>query len=104
MGSAVARDAHQLAYRGILLAVEYEGRQHAESTVQWNKDIRRRTRLEGLGWRFILVTAEGVYDRPEETLHDIKHALRSRGIATTRSKPSTEWRREFVGVRVAGDR
>lgn len=91
----------ELAYRGILLAIEYEGRQHAESTKQWNKDIRRRTRLEALGWRFILVTAEGVFDRPEETVNDIRNALRDRGQSTTRCRPSVEWRREFVGGRIA---
>ena len=91
----------ELAYRGILLAIEYEGRQHAESTQQWNSDIRRRTRLEALGWRFILVTAEGVFDRPEETLDDIRNALRDRGMATTRRKPSVEWRQEFAGRRIA---
>ncbi len=92
----------ELAYRGIMLAIEYEGRQHAESTQQWNKDIRRRTRLEALGWRFILVTAEGVFARPEETLTDITNALRDRGLTTTRRRPSVEWRREFVGGRSAG--
>lgn len=91
----------ELAYRGILLAIEYEGRQHAESAQQWNKDIRRRTRLEALGWRFILVTAEGVFDRPEETLEDVRNALRDRGMAATRRKPSVEWRREFVRSRIA---
>lgn len=91
----------ELAYGGILLAIEYEGRQHATSTEQWNKDIRRRTRLEALGWRFILVTAEGVFMRPEETLNDIRDALRDRGLATTRRPPSVEWRQEFTVDRVA---
>jgi hypothetical protein len=91
----------ELAYRGILLAIEYEGRQHAENPVQWNKDIRRRTRLEALGWRFILVTAEGVFDRPEETLEDIRNALRDRGLATRRRRPSVEWRQSFGGSRTA---
>jgi hypothetical protein len=86
-----------LGYPAILLAIEYEGRQHAESTKQWNADIRRRTRLEAMGWRFILVTAEGIFNRPEETLQDIKDALRDRGVATTRRRPSVEWYREFVG-------
>ena len=86
-----------LCYPGILLAIEYEGRQHAENTQQWNSDIRRRTKLEAMGWRFILVTAEGVFGRPEETVRDIKDAMRNRGMATTRRRPSVEWHREFVG-------
>ena len=50
----------------------------------------------------MLVTAEGVFARPEETLTDITNALRDRGLATTRRRPSVEWRREFVGGRSAG--
>lgn len=88
-------------YLAILLAIEYEGRQHAESVEQWNKDIRRRTRLEAMGWRFILVTAEGIYDHPEETLNDIKNALRDRGVRTTARRPPVEWYREFVGEPIA---
>ncbi|MDN5761380.1 MAG: hypothetical protein L0H41_03545 [Microlunatus sp.] len=48
-------------------------------------------------WRFILVTAEEVFDHPEETLADIKGALRDRGVSTTTRRPSVEWCREFVG-------
>ena len=40
-----------LAYLGLLIAIEYDGRQHAENTTQWNKDIRRREDLENRGWR-----------------------------------------------------
>ena len=84
-------------YESIKLAIEYEGRQHATDTKQWSRDIQRRTRLEAQGWRFILVTAEGIFDRPEETLADIKAALRDRGVAVTSRRPSVEWYREFVG-------
>jgi len=86
-----------LSYVGILLAVEYEGRQHAESARQWNSDIRRRTELEAMGWRILLVTAEGIYQHPERTVRDIKNALRDRGVRTTTRRPSVEWYREFVG-------
>ena len=85
-----------LSYVGILLAIEYEGRQHAESASQWNSDIRRRTKLEAMGWRIVLVTAEGIFQYPEETLRDIKNALRDRGVRTTTRRPSVEWYREFV--------
>jgi len=34
-----------LAYLGLLIAVEYDGRQHAANTAQWNKGIRRREDL-----------------------------------------------------------
>ena len=90
-----------LCYSALLLAIEYEGRQHAENSTQWNSDIRRRTRLEAKGWRLVLVTAEGIYEDPEETVRDIKDALRARGASVSRRRPSVEWYREFVNARTA---
>ena len=90
-----------LCYFALLLAIEYEGRQHAENSAQWNSDIRRRTRLEAKGWRLVLVTAEGIYQHPEQTVRDIKDALRDRGVSVTRRATSVEWYREFVNARTA---
>lgn len=90
-----------LCYSALLLAIEYEGRQHAENSTQWNSDIRRRTRLEAQGWRLILVTAEGIFEHPEQTVRDIKDALRDRGVSVTKRAPSVEWNREFVNARKA---
>lgn len=39
-----------LCYRGLLIGIEYDGRQHAENSAQWKRDIRRREELENLGW------------------------------------------------------
>jgi len=86
-----------LAYVGLLIAIEYDGRQHAENTRQWNKDIRRREDLENRGWRVIVVTAEGVYGAPEETLERIRRILRDRGESVGRRRPSVEWYRCFPG-------
>lgn len=91
----------ELYYTSIKLAIEYEGRQHAQSIKQWNGDIRRRTELEAMGWRFILVTAEGLFEYPGETVEIIKNALRDRGMSATRRRPPVEWQREFVGEPVA---
>ena len=86
-----------LAYRGLMVAVEYDGRQHAESTAQWNKDIRRREDLENRGWRVVVVTAEGIYGNPEETLERIRRVLRDRGGSAGRRRPPVEWHRCFSG-------
>lgn len=86
-----------LAYLGLLIAIEYDGRQHAENTTQWNKDIRRREDLENRGWRVIVVTAEGVYGDPEETLERVRRVLRDRGESAGRRRPSVEWHRCFPG-------
>ena len=86
-----------LAYLGLLIAVEYDGRQHAANTAQWNKGIRRREDLENRGWRVIVVTAEGVYASPEETLERVRRILRDRGESAGRRRPSVEWHRCFPG-------
>lgn len=86
-----------LAYLGLMIAVEYDGRQHAENTTRWNKDIRRREDLENQGWRFVIVTAEGVFAAPEETLERIRRILRDRGESAGRRRPSVEWHRCFPG-------
>lgn len=39
------------------IAIEYDGRQHGLSLAQRERDIRRRERMERLGWVFIVVTA-----------------------------------------------
>ena len=39
------------------IAIEYDGRQHGLSLAQRERDVRRRERMERLGWVFIIVTA-----------------------------------------------
>ena len=68
-----------LSYPELRLAVEYDGRQHAEDDRQWQRDLRRREDLDELGWRIIVVTATGLFRRPEHTLMRIRKALASRG-------------------------
>jgi very-short-patch-repair endonuclease len=48
-GGWIARP--DLVYRLLKLALEYDGRQHAEDSRQWAKDIRRRELLDAAGWR-----------------------------------------------------
>jgi hypothetical protein len=72
----VARpDLIYLAYRVI---VEYDGLHHFESQAQRSHDIKRRERLEALGWRVIVITADGMR-RPHEVVWRIYRALRDRG-------------------------
>lgn len=86
-----------LCYLALLLAIEYEGRQHAEDPAQWRSDIRRREQLESEGWRFILITAEDVYQQPLATLDRIRSAMEDRGEQVRRGRPSAEWSRCFPG-------
>ena len=46
-----------LSYPGLKLIIEYDGRQHAESSGQWRRDLSRREELDRLGWRLIVVTS-----------------------------------------------
>jgi len=84
-----------LSYPEYLLIVEYDGRQHAEDTRQWNRDIERRENLEAWGWKIVVITSKGVFQEPERTLARVAEALRSRGCSVPR-KPSGAWRPHFA--------
>jgi hypothetical protein len=43
--------------------VEYDGRKHADSTEQWERDIYRREELDRKDYRLLIVTSRGVYKR-----------------------------------------
>ena len=86
-----------LSYLAWKLAIEYDGRHHAENTRQWNSDIRRREALENAGWRLVVVTAEGIYEAPGETIDRIRTALAQRGCDVPRRRPVPEWKRCFPG-------
>jgi very-short-patch-repair endonuclease len=68
-----------LAYPEVRLAVEYDGRQHAEVVEQWERDLDRREDLDEDGWRLIVVTSKGIYREPERTLQRVRKALEERG-------------------------
>lgn len=86
-----------LSYPGLQLVIEYDGRQHAENTTQWRKDLRRREQLEDQGWKLIVITAEDVFGEPQQTLDRIRTALRDRGESAGRHRPPPEWFRCFPG-------
>ncbi len=86
-----------MCYRDLGLIVEYDGRQHAEDDDQWGKDIERREELDRLGWRLIIIRADGIYGDPEGTLRRIQTALRDRGAKGLRARFKTEWVQHFPG-------
>lgn len=83
-----------LCYQEARLALEYDGRQHAEDMAQWNHDLTRRAWLDRNDWRLIVVTSRGIFRTPGETLDEIRDALRSRGVPV-RSRYRPEWQRHF---------
>ncbi|HEU4908542.1 MAG TPA: DUF559 domain-containing protein [Propionibacteriaceae bacterium] len=86
-----------LCYLDQRLIVEYDGRQHADSTEQWERDIYRREELERMDNRLLLVTSRGVYNEPHRTLERVRDALRDRDLKVP-SRFKNEWRRHFPVV------
>ena len=83
-----------LCYVDQRLIVEYDGRQHADSPHQWERDIYRREELDRMDYRLLIVTSRGVFNEPHRTLERVRDALRERGVRLpTRFK--NEWRRHF---------
>jgi hypothetical protein len=83
-----------LCYLDQRLIVEYDGRQHADSPEQWERDIYRREDLDRMDFRLLIVTSRGVYNEPHRTLERVRDALRERGVRVP-SRFKNEWRRHF---------
>jgi len=84
-----------LSYPGVRVIVEYDGRQHAESPEQYDRDIDRREEIDGLKWRVVVVTAPGIYKDPERTLHRVRDVLRERGLPAVPRRFDETWRTHF---------
>lgn len=76
-GSWLARP--DLVFRAERVLVEYDGRHHRDRAGQWERDLRRRERLESHGWRVIVVTAQQLYRDPAGVVRRVAAALRERG-------------------------
>lgn len=88
-----------LCYPALRLIVEYDGRQHAEDPDQYETDIYRREFLDEQRWRIVVVTAKGIYQRPEETLARVRKALLECGARGLPSRFDDEWRVHFPAQR-----
>lgn len=84
-----------LAYPTARVAVEYDGRQHAEDVRQWNHDLRRREALEDAGWKLLVVTAQDLYRRPDDVVRRVCLALVARGALAASTRPDPAWRAHF---------
>lgn len=82
-----------LSWPGKKLAVEYDGRQHAESRQQWEHDVDRREGLDVDGWRLVVVLSRGLYREPGRTLERITRAMCDVGLEARPT--SDEWRTSF---------
>lgn len=85
-----------LYYAAYGLLVEYDGRQHAENSKQWLRDIARRERLDKMRLRLLIVTKDDFYDAPEQVLVRVRDALIERGATGIRRTFLPEWRAHFA--------
>lgn len=76
LGEFIARG--DLVYRQWKVVVEYDGWQHERDAWQRQYDHLRRERLEGSGWRVIVITAAD-FRHPRSMVRRIEAALRQRG-------------------------
>ena len=88
-----------MGYREPRVAIEYDGRQHAENDQQWQSDIDRREEFDDLEWRFVIVRSPGLFTHPDQTLSRIVKVLSKKGMRVRIS--SNEWRRHFPVRRAA---
>jgi hypothetical protein len=82
-----------LAYPGVKVAIEYDGRHHIDRQAQWQQDLRRREDLESAGWRFVVLTSHDVFGVPAETLERVNGVLREAGMPVGRLR--SDWMRFF---------
>lgn len=81
-----------LSYPEVKLAIEYDGRQHAESDAQWQRDVERRQDIDDRQWRVVVVLAKGVYTDPGGTVAQVARLLRERGVPV---RVTSGWKRHF---------
>jgi hypothetical protein len=67
-----------LMYKAFKIALEYDGRQHANDAKQWARDIRRRELLDAAGWRTLVVTSRDLARFPSQTLTRVALVLHER--------------------------
>ncbi len=69
---------YDLCWPSIKLIVEYDGRHHA-AVGQWKRDLGRREEIDDDGFRILVVTSEGIYESPADTLQRVRRQLVLRG-------------------------
>jgi len=86
-----------LAWPELRLAVEYDGRHHAEDAHQWGHDLSRREWLDAHGWRLIVLRAEDVYSTPWASVARVVAAMVSRGYDKPLTSPPATFAEHFPG-------
>lgn len=90
----------ELGYEGARLAVEYDGRWHEAPAQRVHDEERRGILIDELGWTFVVVTADELYQCPESLLERLCEVMRSLGIPVP-AVLLDDWRPYFRVVAVA---
>jgi very-short-patch-repair endonuclease len=64
-----------LAWRLVLLALQYEGNHHRIDPRQWHRDIGRDERMVEIGWTVLRITADDVNVSPAATIVRIRRTF-----------------------------
>lgn len=91
-GGVIAR--LDLSWQRWKIAIEYDGSQHGTSLRQREADVRRRERMERLGWVFIVVTAAQL-SRPRQIVLRVRDVLETRQGWAPVPRFDDEWRALF---------
>jgi very-short-patch-repair endonuclease len=83
-----------LSYPALKLAIEYDGRQHADDPRQWQGDTERDAWFDRAHWLKIRVLSPGIYRDPEQTLLHVRAAIKQRGGRVPR-RMRDDWRPFF---------
>lgn len=84
-----------LSYPALRLIVEYDGRQHLDDPAQVKRDRERREYFDDQEWRILVVTSEGIYREPENTLLRVRRQLVARGCSGVPRQLNEAWRAHF---------
>ena len=88
-----------LVYLAWKLVVEYEGRQHAEDTAQFNTDISRYKRLRGRQWEYEQITQE-LLRQPRTMVRHVHQKLVDRGYDGPAPVFGSRWQSLFEPIRL----
>lgn len=84
-----------MGYRAAKLGLEYDGRQHAESTQQYGSDVRRREDMSARDWHEWTAVSNDIFKTPGDTLARIVAVMTRRGMVVPPLKD--DWRPHFPG-------
>jgi Protein of unknown function (DUF559) len=72
-----------LCYRGMKLALEYEGDTHRTDKRQWRADMTRHEVLHDLGWTVLRFHADDILLRPHRAVERVRYWINQRSLASS---------------------